>query len=309
MYLCYIDESGTPEVPGVSSHFVLAGVSIPVWHWRGADRDVTNILVRYGLAEAELHTGWMLHSYYEQGQIPHFASLDWATRRAEVNRKRAAYLLHLQRAGKPSTLRRTKKNYRHTAAYVHLTRSERLDCIRDVADCIGGWGFARLFAECIDKLHFDSAHAGKSVEVQAFEQVVTRFERLLSNIDPQVHEQRLLSLLIHDNNQSVAKKHTDLMREFHRVGTPYGNLEHIIETPLFVDSALTRMIQISDLCAYSLRRYVENKEKDLFGRIFPRADRIGSVVVGVRHYTTFNCACDICLAHRPKPAITPIAAP
>ena len=24
MYLCYIDESGTPELPGNSSHFVLA---------------------------------------------------------------------------------------------------------------------------------------------------------------------------------------------------------------------------------------------------------------------------------------------
>jgi hypothetical protein len=299
MYLCYIDESGTPEIPGVSSHFVLAGVSIPVWHWNGADRDISAILARYALADAELHTGWMLHSYREQDQIPNFANLDYIARRAEVSRKRAAYLLHLQRSGKPSTLRKTKKNYRHTAAYTHLSRSERLDCIHEVADCIGGWGFARLFAECIDKLHFDSARAGRSVEVQGFEQVITRFERYLQNIDQQAQGQRLLSLLVHDNNQSVAKKHTDLMRQFHRSGTPYGDLNHIIETPLFVDSSLTRMIQISDLCAYALRRYCENGNTDLFHRIFPRADKLGAMVVGVRHYTSHICACEICQAHRP----------
>jgi hypothetical protein len=33
MYLCYIDESGTPESSGNTSHFVLAGISIPIWHW------------------------------------------------------------------------------------------------------------------------------------------------------------------------------------------------------------------------------------------------------------------------------------
>jgi hypothetical protein len=47
MYLCYIDESGTPEIPGNTSHFILAGLSIPIWHWRSADRGITMILRRY----------------------------------------------------------------------------------------------------------------------------------------------------------------------------------------------------------------------------------------------------------------------
>jgi hypothetical protein len=148
---------------------------------------------------------------------------------------------------------------------------------------LAGWGFARLFAECIDKLHFDSSRAGRSIDVQAFEQVITRFERFCSNVDPHVPGQKQLSLVVHDNNETVAKKHTALMREFHRIGTPYAPLNHIVETPLFVDSSLTRMIQIADLCAYALRRYLENGELDLLRRIFPRADRSGAVVVGVRH--------------------------
>jgi hypothetical protein len=298
MYLCYIDESGTPEVPGVSSHFVLAGISIPIYHWRDADREVSGVLSRFGLAESELHTGWMLHSYREQSRIPGFEAMAYPERRAAVGRERAAYLLQLQRTRQSKTLRQIKKTYRHTEAYVHLTRDERLNVVRQVADRVGRWGFARLFAECIDKLHFDPAATGRAVEVQAFEQVITRYERFLANVDPQVPGQKQLSLVIHDNNESVARKHTALMRDFHRFGAPYVNLDHIVETPLFVDSSLTRMIQIADLCAYALRRYVENRETDLLNRVFPRADRnAAGHTVGVRHYTLQPCGCQICQTH------------
>jgi hypothetical protein len=149
-------------------------------------------------------------------------------------------------------------------------------------------------------LHFDVNKTGKSIDAQAFEQVVTRFDRYLQNINPQIQGgQKVFSLVVHDNSQSVALKHTKLMRQFHKIGTPYGTLDHIIETPLFVDSSLTRMVQIADLCAYALRRYLENRENDLFHRIFARADRAGprATVVGVRHFTDHTCTCEICLGH------------
>lgn len=293
MHLCYIDESGTPEVPGVSSHFVLAGVAIPIYHWRAADRDVGRILEQHGLADAEIHTGWLLRAYREQTTVPNFDSLNAAGRRSAATRARAAYLLSLQQGGpsKVATLKRAKKSYRHTEPYLHLNRAERLRAVQDVADCIGKWGFARLFAECVDKLHFDQNKTRRSVDEQAFEQVVTRFERYLSKTSGE------LSLLVHDNNETIARKHTRLMRDFHRHGTFYGRLPHIVETPLYVDSSLTRMIQIADLCAYALRRYVENQETDLFQRIWPRADRASGSTVGVRHYTALGCKCEICAAH------------
>jgi hypothetical protein len=88
------------------------------------------------------------------------------------------------------------------------------------------------------------------------------------------------------------------MRRFHAQGTLWTDVDRIIETPLFVDSSLTRMVQIADLCSYALRRYVENNEKDLFRRVFTRADRFRNTVVGVRHFTDLSCTCDICQAHR-----------
>jgi hypothetical protein len=57
-------------------------------------------------------------------------------------------------------------------------------------------------------------------------------------------------LIIQDNNDTVKKHLTDLMRKFHVQGTVWTKIPQIIETPLFVDSSLTSMIQIADFCAY-----------------------------------------------------------
>jgi hypothetical protein len=173
--------------------------------------------------------------------------------------------------------------------------------VEEIARTVGDWGFARLFAECIDKIHFDPSKAKQSLDEQAFEQVVSRFEQFLrlTNVG---QDTKTYGLLIHDNNETVAKKHTDLMKTFHKVGTLWTEIQNIIETPLFVDSGLTSMIQIADLCAYSLRRYLENGETRLFDLIFKRADRKDSIVVGVRHFTDYSCSCKICSAHRVRPS-------
>jgi hypothetical protein len=104
-------------------------------------------------------------------------------------------------------------------------------------------------------------------------------------------------LLIHDNNDTIAKRHTELMKSYHRQGTLWTEIANIIETPLFVNSELTSMVQVADLCAYSLRRYLENSETELFDLVFQRADRIGATAVGVRHFTKQPCKCAICVAH------------
>jgi hypothetical protein len=97
MYLCYIDESGTPDIPGNTSHFILAGLSMPVWHWRGADREIRQILVRFGLENQEFHTAWLLRSYLEQSKVANFEAMDWVARRSAVQKLRTSELLRLQR--------------------------------------------------------------------------------------------------------------------------------------------------------------------------------------------------------------------
>jgi len=271
---------------------------VPIWFWRDCDRQIAGIKSRYGLLESEIHAAWMLRKYLEQKRIPNFDSLRWEDRRSEVERLRRAELLRLQSLPSNRPYQQTKKNYAQTQSYVHLTLNERKAVVLEIADAVADWGFARLFAECIDKVHFDPRRATQTVDEQAFEQVVSRFEQYLQATQPGPPQKGNYGLLIHDNNETVASRHTKLMREFHRRGTLWTGVQNIIETPLFVDSQLTGMVQMADLCAYGIRRYLENNETEIFKTVFRRADRRNNLVVGVRHFTRDSCTCEICSAHR-----------
>jgi len=293
MQLCYLDESGTPELPGNTSHYVLAGLAIPVWHWKTCDQDVAKIRAKFAV-EGELHTAWIRRSLIEQRKIPGFEGLTFAQRKQAVEQWRRAELLRLQKLPKNIAYRQAKKTFRKTEAYVHLTWNEREALVLELAQCVAAWGFARLFAECVDKVKFIPTKAAPTPDEDALEQVVSRFEHYLGAISSSA-EFRTHGLLIHDNNETVAKKHTDMMQRFHERGTLWTDITHIMETPLFVNSELTSMVQIADLCSYSLRRYLENGENTLFDLIFQRADRRDGRVVGVRHCTPFGCKCSICV--------------
>ena len=180
MYLCYMDESGTPDLPGNTSHYVQAGLSIPDEYRSQHDVQIERVKRRYGLEDVEVHVGWVMERYLEQQLIPGFESMPSSKRRSEVRMKRHEELLRLQRVNRKG-YKQTKNNYDRTEPYVHLTLDERKQAIREVAEVISSWGVVRPFAECIDKLQFDPAIAGTSVHGQAFEQVVSRFERYLQN--------------------------------------------------------------------------------------------------------------------------------
>ena len=76
MHLCYIDESGTSDVPGTTNHFVLAGMAIPIWHWKTCDNELSEIKRRFGLADQdEIHTAWILRNFPEQNRIDNFSQL------------------------------------------------------------------------------------------------------------------------------------------------------------------------------------------------------------------------------------------
>ena len=290
MHLCYIDESGTPDLPGNTSHYVLVGLSIPDQYWKSHHDQLEHIKTRFGLQDAEIHTAWMMRPYLEQTSIPGFESMSWTQRRSRVTQARNAELLRLQRvAGR--RVKQTRKNYRNTESYIHLSLDERRQAVTAIAELISSWGWARLFAECIDKLHFDPVLANMTVHEQAFEQVVSRFEQYLQNT------QGGYGLLVHDNNDTVARRHTDLMKSFLQSGTLWTQIENVIETPMFVDSQLTNMVQLADLCAYAIRRYLENGETELFDLVFERADRAGAASVGIRHFTAPGCSCKICATH------------
>ena len=294
MLLCYIDESGTPESSGNTSHFVLAGLSFPDEFWKYHHAELEQVKQKHELQNAEIHTGSMLREYREQKSIPGFGSLTFSERRKEVTRLRTQNLKKAKQQG-TKKYNQVLRNFRNTNNYIHLSRVERQQAVLEIANLLSNWDVVRLFAECIDKSFFDPSKARRTLGELAFEQIVSRFEYFLKeNQAPTPH----YGLIFHDNNQTVARRHKELMKSFITRGTFWNQVDYIIETPIFVDSELTDMIQLADLCAYAIRRYVEKSEDVLFNLVFQRAQRRGRKVVSVRHFTEHSCNCTICKSHR-----------
>jgi hypothetical protein len=305
MYFCYLDESGTPQIAAQTSHFVLVGLAIPAAAWHAKDHRINAIKSRYALKDIEVHTGYLARRFPEQDHILNFEKLDSIQRRTAVKAERDKSLIKAAAVKSVERLKALKKTYAKTADYIHLTHTQRMQLLRDLADEIGRWSDARLFAEAVDKV---AAAPGTDIFAKSFEQLVTRFHTFLSKReDERLNRGGATSansvdnhgLLIQDNNETVAKNITALMRQFHLQGTLWAKVERIIETPLFVDSSLTSMVQMADLCAYATRRYFENNETDLFDRIAVRFDKANQKVVGIRHYVgAKQCGCKVCAAHR-----------
>lgn len=285
LFICYLDESGVAAINPQSSHFVLLALAIPVDSWKKKDEQVTAVKGKYGLQDAEIHTAWMTRDYPEQATIPGLETLDWDQRRNAVLGIRSLNLG--RRTGKK--LAELTKTYKKTESYIHLTLSERKYCLLELANLLRSWADIRIFAEARDKTH--APDTKERVFDLAFEQVVTRLDFCLTNFDCR-------GLLVQDNNQDVARRLTEAMRRYHRKGTIWKMVQRIIETPMFVDSSLTSMVQMADLCAYATRRFFECNERTLFGPIFRRFDRNKGKLVGLRHYTGgFKCTCHVCKEH------------
>lgn len=154
MFLCYLDESGTSDSRAGTTHFVLLGFCIQATYWRSQDAQIWAVKRAYGVEGEEIHTGWMTRRYLEQERIPGFAAMDWDARRRAVEQERVGTLLRVAALKGKAALDETKKNFRKTRPYVHLTRDERFALLRQLADIIGNWGACRLFAEAIDKRVF-----------------------------------------------------------------------------------------------------------------------------------------------------------
>lgn len=306
MYLCYLDESGTPELSGGTSHFVLLGLSIDSTSWKDKDQQILNIKKKYGLIDHEIHAAWMARFYAEQNKVANFLTLDGATRRRETQKVRDSMLVAKAAVSGPASVTGDRKNFAKTKAYIHLSHAERNACLAELIALVVSWPDCVLFAECTDKRAFKGKQPQTPPFNEAFTQVVTRFHKSLVRRTPLPQ-----GMLIQDQNDTVAKRLTNLMRDFHSQGTKWLQaIPQIIETPLFVDSQYTSMVQMADLCAFAVRRYCEYSETALFEPILAKfsidqRNATTNYLVGIRHYTgTKTCSCKIC-AGRQKFVVAP----
>lgn len=294
MYLLYVDSSGTPETQDHSTEYVLVGVAVQEGSWVALDRELAVLKKQYALDSTggELHAKDFCVSIVEQDEAQGFEELSHEERRDEVKRLRREKLQKYTDANK----RRSKEaHYRRTEPFLHLSRRERSQLLEDALDLVGRSN-VKLFGEAIRK-----ADAPGDVVVQAFQQIVSRFEYYLEwrNSAPSGHINK--GLLIMDQEGAREASYRSLLDEFRKNGHPWGALRNVIEAPFFVDSSLSGFTQLADVCAYAVRRYLEkgidagSHEERNFLRILSKFDRSGSRLHGLRHYCTKGtCPCLIC---------------
>lgn len=298
MYLCYLDESGTPEIGAQTSHFVLVGLAIPAASWQANDRQIDAIKDRHGLKEAEIHTGYMARRYPEQDRVPGFAALSRDDRRLATSREREKELIRTAALKRGDRLKALKTLYRKNADYQHLTLSERQSALRELAGEIGAWTDARLFCVAMDKRTLTTRPAAEEVFRTAFGRLRVLFQNFLVAVESAAPGKGM-GMLIEDNNETVAKKITSFMRRLHESGDTSVERGMLIETPLFVDSSLTSMVQMADLCAYAIRRSFENGEVELFNSIAPRFAGSHDPFLGLEHVVLHStCGCRVCSVKR-----------
>lgn len=238
MYLCYLDESGSPDDPN-NQHFVLVGMALPAHAWKQFDGAIASIKRPYGIEEAEIHTGWMMRPYSHEGKISSFSTLGWDERRLAVSKLRQARESALAAAGDALRLKRAVIERKKTAAYVHLTHEERVAVVRKISERVSSWQDVRLFGGAIDRAWFNKTPRHLGMFEFAFDNIVNRLQLFLTNrakflqgSGRTVEAKDCIGILIEDNNATIASKVTLLMRKFHKQGTVFNAIDRIIETPL-----------------------------------------------------------------------------
>lgn len=151
----------------------------------------------------------------------------------------------------------------------------------------------RLFACAIHKKSFLSADP----VALAFEDLAQRFDYFLSRRRQLGDQQRGLIILDKTSRETSLQQ---LSREFRKTGTRWGSLKNIADTPFFVDSRASRLVQLADHVAYSVFRRYNTGDAQYMDIIAGRFDEADGVYHGLshKHGDRMNCTCHGCLSRR-----------
>ncbi len=291
MYILYLDESGVPQPhPSQTSHYIFLGTAVYIGSWFWLERKVQDLKSRYALGAPEnfeLHAAWIRRPYPEQLHVPDFNVLGSQARYDAVEAIRRERRQTVWPTLSGSKRQDESRVHRLTEPYIHLTLDEREKLIDEALHIVAdSERRVVLFAEAIDKARL---REGLDPVDQAFTQVVTRFNHFLNR-----RKTPTWGLLAIDRDEHKANRLIQMLRRFQRDGSRWGMVDRVVEAPFFFESTTSSCVQVTDLCAYAVRRYFENHEEDRFDTIYHKFDRTASRLHGIRHYTAPGCPCRVC---------------
>ena len=156
----------------------------------------------------------------------------------------------------------------------------------------------RTFAVAIEKAAID----GDPYE-RGFEEIVNRFDRMLSRISRERDERQRGLIVVAESNyrnnlELLANK---IAVEGHRWGETYN----LADIPYFAPAKSTRLLQLADFVVNAVFGRYENGYTLQFDRIAPRFDQEQGRIHGLVHYARArqDCYCPACVARRAAPRV------
>ena len=173
-------------------------------------------------------------------------------------------------------------------------KKARIQIIRQVLCTLdNAFSEISLYAYAIHKASFPD----EDPVIKAYEDLASRFNMYL---DDKIEHQKLGLVILDKSSYETGLQ--NLALTIRRVGNRWGQqLRNIVEVPLFVDSAASRIIQLADHIAYAVYRRYEANDLTYFNCIEDRFFTKDGVLHGLVHRQTMNknCTCPACLS-RPR---------
>jgi len=152
---------------------------------------------------------------------------------------------------------------------------------------------ARAFACAVHKASFP----GRDPIELAFEDLCSRFDLYLDRLRGQGERQRGILILDESAHETTLQR---MARQFRTLGTRWGIIHNLAETPLFVDSCVSRSLQLADHVAYAVFRRYNASDTSYFDIIASKFDSDKGIIHGLVHKQTVNpeCMCPACISRR-----------
>lgn len=175
-----------------------------------------------------------------------------------------------------------------------LSQDDARDTIKAVLDVLGNArDTVRAFA-CV--VHKDSYPNQDPMEI-AFEDLCSRFDRYLRRLRAGDNTQQGLVILDKSAHETTLQR---MSVEFRTLGTQWGVIRNLADTPFFVDSHASRLIQLADHVAYAVFRRYQAGDTQYFDRIAHKFYAEDGIVHGLAHKELRNprCRCIACITRR-----------
>ncbi len=308
MQLLYLDASGTAQIQDNSRHYVLLGLAIHESNWTALNNQVLRLKQRYCFPgqdeeDLEIHVKQFAVEFKEQEKIPNFDDLSRLDRRQQVLTAQRQYLDLCDK----SLYQQKNAKFKSHQPYIHLSRKERSQLLEDAIELIAFNDGIKMFCEAIDKTQYKIVQDPALITKQAVTQVVARFDLFLQNqARGQAGYTQVAAvdhgLVIFDQDDQTEKFVQPMLKQYQQKGHEYGLLQHVIEAPFFASSAKMGGLQLADVAAYVVRRYLDggaktgSHEERHLKAIFHRFDRdLCGKLHGIRHDVHAGiCRCLIC---------------